>query len=304
MEYTKLDFFIAGAAKSGTTALYDSLQSHPQIFLPLKKEPHYYLSQKLKNMVNGPFDKEITKTMYIDNVEQYNSLFSDAEGTQILGEGSTTYLYDREACEAIKNKHPRAKVVIMLRNPIERAYSAFSHMHRDNREETDSFLNALNLEESRIKLGWMPIWHYKNMGFYSEQVATYLSTFGKENVHIMLFERYIRNIDSEIINLLNFLNVDSSIKVNKVISNESNTPKNKYLHSFLKKNNFVKSLCKPFISANVRKKLIHQAYKFNKGGKIKLNESDRTSLVSTYASDVAELKLLLNDRIEEWKEFV
>ncbi|WEM41575.1 sulfotransferase [Photobacterium sp. DA100] len=296
----ELDFMIVGSAKSGTTSLYYYLQQVEGIFMPENKEPHYYLGEFKHGYDNGVGDKEIIKSMYVTSKKNYNSLFVKAKKSEKIGEASATYLYDRESAKLIKEDNPNCKIIIMLRNPALRAFSAYSHMRRDYRENVNDFYDAINEEELRVENKWMPIWHYKRMGFYYEQVKLYMETFGRENVHVIIFEDFIKDIDASVSEVLYFLGVDANFSIKKDKTNESNMPKSKFIHLFIKRPNIIKSVIKPFIPQSLRKKIIKYFNGVNKGGKLKICKSDEVKLKSIYKKDIENLEILLEKKIQQW----
>lgn len=144
------NFFIVGAAKSGTTSLYHYLKQHPEIYMSPVKEPKYFLASINKFPHNGPGDIEVDKKI-IRTWDEYLKLFSNASVEKCIGEASCGYLYYCElVAPSIKRISPEAKIIIVLRNPVERAFSAYCYLFREGRE-TLSFEEALKIEEERKK---------------------------------------------------------------------------------------------------------------------------------------------------------
>jgi len=139
-QYRKPDFFIVGAPKCGTTSMYHYLRQHDQIFMPDEKEPHYF-GEDLKKRP----DK------FIDNEDEYLNLFKDAKPDQKLGEASTFYLYSKSASREIKEYNPDAKIIIMLRNPIDFLNSLHSQLLFSGNEDEPDFEIAMELEEIALR---------------------------------------------------------------------------------------------------------------------------------------------------------
>ncbi len=176
------NFLIVGAAKSGTTALYHYLSQHPEIYMSPLKEPKFITSNFLKFPFQGPGDNEVEK-MIVKSFDRYCDLFKGVKNEKAIGEASADNLYYYEqAIFYIKKYIGNPKIIIILRNPIERAYSAYLHLVRDERE-TLSFKEALAEEEKRRKQNWEFIWFYKNVGFYFNQVKAYLENFTQVKVY-------------------------------------------------------------------------------------------------------------------------
>src|SRR5699024_143961 len=133
--------------------------------------------------------------------------------------------------------NPKAKIIICLRNPVDRAYSAYWHLRNDERERL-SFKDALNEEKVRIANNYEFIWHYKNAGLYYEQVKAYIDIFGRENVCIVLQEEISHNIQSTISYILEFLNLDEmNIETDNTKNNPSGIPKSKLINKFVRNKN-------------------------------------------------------------------
>ncbi|WP_279401847.1 sulfotransferase [Piscibacillus salipiscarius] len=159
-----------GAAKSGTTSLYEYLKQHPQIYFPERKEPHFF-----GNMKPGG--------EHVNNINEYLKMFEDAPDNTVIGEASTSYLYSSDAANKIKKFNNNAKIIVMLRNPVDRAYSMYRHQVR-NGSENLSFEEGLKAEESRILKGWKYGFHYFAGGKYSWQIENYFDFFGDNNVKV------------------------------------------------------------------------------------------------------------------------
>ncbi|HEY1419866.1 MAG TPA: sulfotransferase, partial [Candidatus Dormibacteraeota bacterium] len=127
------NFLIIGAAKSGTDSLYGMLGQHPQIYISPSKEPMFFVAEGLPEVpYRGPSDREVLLRWdsWVNTLEHYESLFGGATVEKAIGEASTWYLYDEGAPHRIKHHVPDAKLIAVLRNPVERAYSAFTMMLR------------------------------------------------------------------------------------------------------------------------------------------------------------------------------
>ena len=169
------NFFLVGAAKAGTTAVYAYISQHPEIYLSPLKEPKHLSISANKFPHNGPGDKKVDDGI-IKSREEYLNLFKDAENVKVVGESSADYLYFyNSVIPLIKTISPYAKILIMLRNPVDRAYSAYRHMLMDNRENL-SFEKALKYEDQRRSRNYEFIWFYKDVGFYYKQVKQSTST--------------------------------------------------------------------------------------------------------------------------------
>ena len=212
------NFLIVGAAKSGTSSLHNYLNQHTEVFMPSYnkegkkvKEPRFLIKDLVEKRIhNGVW-----------TWEEYQTLFEDVKDVKAIGESTVLYLYYYD--HAIKNIKLRlgdtVKIIIMLRNPVDRAYSAFQHVSRGFQEQ-HFFEKALEIEDERLEKDntITPMVMYKNMGLYYEMVKAYLEAF--ENVHIILYEDFRDKTDEVLQGVYQFLEldvnqiVDSSIRHN------------------------------------------------------------------------------------------
>ena len=178
----KVDFFIVGAPKAGTTSLYHYLNEHPQIEMSLQKEPDYFSDKAIQSQ--GLYYSKNR----IDTEEKYNRLFNTQKKDVIFGEGSVSYLFYPNVAQDIKAYNPIAKIIIMLRNPIDRA---FSHYLMDYRLGlvSDSFEDIIN-KKSKHKNAHLFYQQYLKVGEYAAQLKRYFDVFDKENILLIDFDDF------------------------------------------------------------------------------------------------------------------
>ncbi|GGE36353.1 sulfotransferase domain-containing protein [Actibacterium pelagium] len=178
------DFFVVGAAKAGTTAVWSWLRQHPGVFLPDIKEPSFFAFEgRSTTPRNGPYDKDYVRRLF-NSREQYAALFAEADG-KVSGDVSPVYLSDERAPNRIARARPDARILILLRDPVDRAYSQYMHHRRDGLEPCATFEAALKAEASRIEDGWSWGHGYLKGGQYASQVATYLKLFEPSQILIL-----------------------------------------------------------------------------------------------------------------------
>ena len=165
------NFILVGAIKSGTTSLYHYLNEHPQIYMPRIKEPRFFTSSALlkKEKFNNKFLKRFAPAP-INNLDDYKSLYSNVKNEIAVGEASPQYLFTYETTIPLIKKYlGDIKIILILRNPVDRAYSAYKHTRRNDPNapylhEKLSFIDALKDEHTRFKKGNYPmIFYYKSM---------------------------------------------------------------------------------------------------------------------------------------------
>lgn len=204
---SKPNFLIAGAVKSGTTSLYFHLKEHPEVFMPKwpHKEPAFFSPPE----VGG-----------ITEESRYLELFDGAAGHKRVGEASVSYLYAENAPARIKSYlGSDTKIIILLRNPVDLAYSLWGHQVREGFEDLP-FEEALAQEEYRIshpefarqKYTWCNDYAYTRRGIYMPQLARYEALFPPENIKIFIFEEFFSEGLPHWDSLCDFLGIDRSFR--------------------------------------------------------------------------------------------
>lgn len=304
------NFLIVGAAKSGTTSLSFYFNQHPDIYMPSLKEPEFFAADEGKVMDEyGPKGPHV-RPKRITRLADYQALFRGARSEKARGEASAVYLYLPEAADRIKANIPNAHILVILRNPVERAYSAFLHQVREGLEDKD-FATALREEPERIAAGWSPLYHYRAMGYYAEQLTRYYRAFGSDKVHVYLYDDLREDPTALTQRTFNALGVDASFVVDsETRHNISGVPKNKLVHrmySFLRGTNqsTLKSLGKKVLPASLRirfKVRAMQKMQESNLGKPPLDLDVRRDLMDGYREDITELQRLLGRDLTHWLE--
>ena len=204
------NFLIIGAAESGTTFLYLGLRQHPDVFLCPATEPYFfaYEGEALQRAFCGPGDGQ----QYKDTVTQlsdYLTFFEPARA-KAIGERSAVYLYSSKAAERIQHYMPQAKLIAILRQPAERAFSHYLKLRQEGRESL-GFAEALQQEAARIRQGWGPAWHYRQFGFYAAQLERYLARFDRKQIRVYLHDDWRADSAAVLRDAFGFLEVDSAL---------------------------------------------------------------------------------------------
>jgi hypothetical protein len=294
------NFLIVGAAKCGTSSFYYYLRNHPQIYMSSLKEPHHFSTQNVDANYQGIGDY---RRPYVKNFEDYCKLFMDVQDEIAVGEASTDTLSTwQTSIPAINDKLIDPRIIIMLRNPVERAYSAYLHLVRENREYL-SFEDGLKMEEERIKNNWHGLWHYAHRGFYFHQVKPFLDEFSK--VKVFLNEDFNKDPQSIITQTCEFLEIatDYQSPYINVRYNTSGIPRSTALnYLFIMKNPIQRSV----------RKIAHRV--FTEDGWIALRDSmraklmvkpkmkpeTRASLKKVFRDDILKLQDLLGMDLSVW----
>lgn len=292
------NFLIIGAQKSGTTAIAHYLSQHPQIYMSPLKEPGFFDFESSPPNFNGPGDQKLYSGA-ITNLNDYHKLFEGASNEIAIGEATTWYLYSRRAPKLIKSYIPDVKLIVVLRNPIDRAYSAYMHAVRDNREYLD-FEAALQVEDERINDNWEYLWHYQKIGFYSEQIERYLSEFDKKQFKFFLFEDFKQDPQKLISSIYDFIGVEQTALPGKVERfNVSGKKRSILLDNFLKDTSLAKQIIRPFMPKDFRRSLAKKARLLNLQ-KQDLPQHIRKRLRDTYREDVLKLQKIIGRDLTHW----
>jgi hypothetical protein len=181
-------FFVIGVPKAGTTALHVALDAHPQLFMSRVKEPKFFLTDGPPPARGGPGDAK-TFREHVWRRDEYEALFDDAPPGTLRGESTPFYLYDAIAQQRIRAAVPDARLVAVLRDPIDRAHSNWAHLWSAGLESESDFVAACQLEEQRAAQGWAPFWRYLDLGRYGGQLERLLHTFPREQVLVLRYRQ-------------------------------------------------------------------------------------------------------------------
>ncbi|MBW8049686.1 MAG: sulfotransferase domain-containing protein [Cytophagales bacterium] len=286
------NFFIVGAPKAATTFLYHHLNQHPEIYMSREKEPNYFSFEEIseQNLFHY-YNKKGFKTL-----EEYEILFNNVKNEKAIGEASVSYLFYPKVPQKIHQLVSNAKIIIILRDPIDRG---FSHYLMDYRLG----LVHLTFEEivfQRVRHEKLPIYHqqYIELGFYYEQVKRYLDTFGLENVKVFFQEDLKKDTEKVLTSLFTFLGVNPNFRSNfEEKQNVFEIPKNdiiQYFYNIRKLRKALKSIMPKFLISQAKVLLFH------KGKKAQLNNATKTYLKFFYREDINKLAKLLNRNLKNW----
>jgi hypothetical protein len=285
--------FIIGAAKSGTTAVAAALASHPEVFVPCNKEPFYFAYPGVKPGWCGPGDRT---DFVVEDFDDYCRLFSDASQHSVAVDASTGYLYSATAADNVYAFNKGAKIVAVLRQPAERAYSAFLHVQRRTTEETSDFTKALQLEEQRIAAGYEHLWHYRSMGLYAEQLKRWFARFPRDQIKVFLYDDLIGDPASFYGELFKFLGVDPDVSVDLTAKrNESQIPKSKKLQSLLLSANPLKRGLARMTPEPLRKAVWRRS--LHKPG---MPPEIRNELTQEFTGEIRLLEQLISRDLSRW----
>ncbi|MDO9457239.1 sulfotransferase [Nocardioides sp.] len=185
------DFLIVGAPKAGTTALHTALTQHPDAFLTQPKEPKYWLCDDAPPPHwNGPGDRH-SQQEWVWRARAYADLFRGARDDQVRGESTPFYLWSRGAHRRIGEALPDVKLIAVVRDPVDRAYSNWMHLWSDGLEREPDFRRAFEMQDARVEHGYAPFWRYRELGLYGEQLQHLLDHVPREQVLVMRYRALV-----------------------------------------------------------------------------------------------------------------
>lgn len=280
-----IHFLCIGAQKAGTTSLYNLLRQHPDICLPAVKEIYYFSMDRL----------------YRKGTAFYHSYFKSADSQKIAGEITPDYLCSAQAPARIAAYNPAMKLIVMLRNPVDRAYSQYLMKKRNGREKR-AFDTCVE-QELTVLAGRMPegdLYSYVSRGLYAIQLKRYLQHFPKEQLHVLLFEDFVADQQAAVKEIFLFLGVDPEVPIDyNVKSNEFFTPRFLLLQKLY---NAIPNRIKRRVidQAPVRAKAIYKKLSRKTAVKEQMDAKTRDRLAAYYQDDRSELEKLLQIDLHRW----
>ena len=298
------NFFLIGAPKCGTTALYHALQQHPDIFMGRVKEPNYFtFNGNCPPVMPGPGGRYWSRTS-VWRPEEYLRLYASTSAHRIVGDASTFYLLSPDAAQGIYSAAPTCKIAAVLRQPAERAYSSYLYMLEKGAEYAPTFVEALAEEPSRIRQGYFPCLFHRQNGFYSESLTRYYRLFAKNQMKIYLYEDWNHSPQKMLEDLFEFLGVDADIKPTLRRSNVTRIPRNRRLHYIARHPEWLEKKIRIGKVTPVRRALSALLSRldthYNLTMPPPLDPNIRASLTHEYRDDILRLQELIGRDLTHW----
>jgi hypothetical protein len=208
------NFFIVGAQKAATTSLYFYLKEIPGVYMSPLKEPFYFSPHAVPNSASD----------IIRDKKEYLRLFEKARGYKAIGEATPIYLWDPDTPKLIHEAVPHARIIMILRDPIERAYSNYLMWSKYTGIRSSFYDELMRDYKSQEKLyGRSQL--YVEFGMYYEQVKRYFDTFGREQIKVIIFEEFVQHPAQTVNEVLAFLGVNYSVTEVKEQYNPYSVPR-------------------------------------------------------------------------------
>jgi hypothetical protein len=288
----KPNYFIVGTAKAGTTSIFNVLLKHPEVYVPQNKETYYF----------GEYNYPDSR---IEHLHEYKAIFDAAPEDNVCVEVSTSYLYSKNAAQQIKAYNPDARIIMILRNPVDRAFSHYLYKLKTDKEKYMSFEEALTAEQNRIEKNWPYGYHYASMGFYYDQVSRYLERFVRSNILILFFDDLKNNPYEFYHQMFQFLMVDEEVSINyEKKYNISGMFRSKLLMKLLNTDNILKNTAKRIVPTRYRRHVSGRLkdLNINRKKKYQIKPETRNHLCDLFFNDLKKLEALLDTDLSAWLE--
>jgi len=291
----KPNFFIVGAPKSGTTAIYDYLKEHPDVFFYMKEVCYFCSDLTMRT-------PHLTEDVYM-------GYYKNATTQKIVADGYVFHLVSQESAKEIKKFNPEAKVLIMLRNPVEMLYSLHQNHVFNGDELVEDFEKALHtpLAQRVSPFYRCPLesLDYSIMGKYYEQVLRYKSVFSEDKLHIILFDDFKADTKGEYLELLKFLGLEAFMPGSFAVVNPNKLPRSKtYLKFLLNPPGFIKALGRFLFPHHTMRRewMIDRLWNLNekRTQRKPLSIETRKQIIAMYKDDIEKLGKLLNRDLSNW----
>ncbi len=286
------NFLLVGAGKSATRSLYNYMIQHPDVFMPSLKEPQFFVATEVKNRIQK----------WVDDFHDYKQLFAEADGKKAIGEASVMYLFFYN--EAIKNIKKflgdQIKILIILRNPVDRAYSAYNFVHVNNPDEKYSFEEALEKEDERWNNHSTLFMQYRRMGLYADAVEAYKNNF--RQVHIMWYDEFRKDPAIVLKGAFSFLGINPNVTVDYTRQWNKGGKKwrNPVLRWLFMSDNIFKGTYKIFFP---KRKGVRTNEFFREKFMEKTEAMDpqtRQNLVNYFRTDIEKLQVITGKDLSSW----
>ncbi len=312
------NFFLAGAPKAGTTSLYSYLRQHPDIYMSPVKEPSYFASevrpenlaqeyraaavkanQRLRGLLDGPDRGAMPDDGFITEWADYLKLFAHAGGQCAVGEASVCYLWSPTAARNIYNAVPHAKIILILRDPAERAFSQYLHNAADGAVRA-SFHDQIRAGARNERREFHPLYPFLENGLYFESVTRYLDLFPRENVRIYIYEEVWKEPSTFVRNVFEFVGVDPGHAIDcSKRQRERRAPRSLTAQYLLSRSSVLRSL--RLLAPEILRPSIRRALFRDRAG-VTLEAADRGFLHDYYREDIRKLEGLLRRELSAWLE--
>lgn len=316
MDSVKPNFFVIGVVKGGTTSLHQYLDQHPDVYMsPVKETNHFSKSdidvskfeKAYAHDVNVDLDKFLAGDMqekihiaHVTDDEDYKKLFKNVKNEKAIGEASNSYILYPKVAQSIHDYNPDAKIIMMLRNPVERAYSQYVMNLRLGKTLEQDFIKEVESDDNKTNKGWGANHQYLFIGNYYQQVKRYLEIFPREQVLICWYDEYKQNPSAVIKSIYRFLNIDEEFEVDTSKKlNVAGVPKFGKLNYYINQVGII-SWAKRALPKSWRAPFKKLMYSEDKSKIPTITPSAKAHLIDYYQGDIKQLSALVDKDLSHW----
>ncbi len=296
------DFLVAGVPKAGTTALHAALARHPGLYMSPVKEPKFFLTDGPPPARGGPGDA-LTYREHIWQRDRYEALFDAAPPGTLRGESTPLYLYDRAAMGRIQALIPAARLIVVVRDPVERAHSNWTHLWSAGLEPVGDFVRACAEEERRIAAGWASFWHYTGLGKYGSQLEYAFSLFPRDQVLVLRYRLLVDSPAATLDQICAFLGVQAGILTEIPRENVTAHPERTLAHRTLSLGMRGSDALGRLLPGSVATRATHRLERWLQRGRRErqpLSWEQRQALLPKFEDDIKLLENLLGENFGDW----
>ncbi len=295
------NFLVIGAAKSGTTSLVSYLAQHPDVFVPVSKEPNYFALSGQQDNPIGPAPAHILRQKLYNwsrsDLSDYTALFDAAGDARAVGEGSVRYLYFRDAPARVRDMLPDIRIVAILRDPVSRLFSHYN-MNRQNQLEPLDLRTALAAEDDRVAAGWGWDWHYRRLSLYGGQLKRWFELFPREQIQVHFYDDFAIDPMATVSDIYRHIKVDPGFTPDmRRRGMVSTLPRNLWLDRRINWPGRMryKLLSPPF--RRVAVPLLHRLNRWNSRPAPPIDPDVRAEITPVFSEDLAFLSELLQREV-------
>lgn len=266
-----------------------------------QKELHYFSYPETHLLTKGP---DSYHRVTVGTLEEYESFYKGVTDQIAIGDSSPSYLYFSQSAQRIRNTIPNVKLIAVLRNPIDRAFSCFMHAVRDGWETAQSFEEGLALEDERIAAGWEMVWHYTKPGFYSKQLKDYFDCFPTDQLKIFLYEDLARDPEGMMREIHKHIGVDENYQHNlSVRANQSGKIRSRRVLSILNwlgsSPNLLRATARTILPERIRWRFMQKLRSWNLKQE-RMSEKTRKKLMLLFKEDILATQSMISRDLTPW----
>ena len=291
-------FIVIGAARSGTTALYTYLRQHPKVFMSRNKETNFFAFEGQALDFQGPGAEFVNNS--IASLEAYQALFADAPEDAAVGEASPLYLFSPEAPARIRARLPQVRLIAILRNPIEQAYSHYLYARKEMIEPLADFLAALDAEGERRAARWQPLFQYSEFARYNVQLRRYFEHFSRDQIKLFLYEDFDANPLAVTQEIFGFIGVDATFAPDvSYRANPGGIPRSPLLQSIVMRPNVASRFIGALLPQETRRRVRDRIARANTK-RDEMPAAARERMREEWRDDIRDLQTLIGRDLSSW----